>query len=283
MRAPVEMECAWHDYLKTGDALNEDERAYFRRIASGEADDAEFDDSLMRLVRFLRAHHGRPVVLIIDEYDAPVMAGYTYGYCQGVVSFLKAWLTGVLKDGGTALAFACLTGVQRISKESIFSDINNIKVTAPLSTDSDERYGFTDAEVVALSSYLGTELHLDETGEWYDGYRFGGLSVFNPWSAVSYLASGQAGGVPGQHRLERRGWGCRALCGRGHARAAPHAPWARRPHCVGSCAFTRVLFTCFVWVSGVGDSAALQRRPRLPRSSRRAPRGRCPARTATPR
>lgn len=93
MRAPVEMECAWHDYLKTGDALNEDERAYFRRIASGEADDAEFDDSLMRLQVSARPSC-RPVVLIIDEHDAPVMAGCTYGYCQELVAFLKAWLTG---------------------------------------------------------------------------------------------------------------------------------------------------------------------------------------------
>lgn len=90
----VEMEYVQHDCLKTSDALNEDERAYFRRVASGEADDAESNDSLMRLIRFLRAHHGRPVVLLIDEYDAPVMAGYTYGYCQGVVAFVKAWLTG---------------------------------------------------------------------------------------------------------------------------------------------------------------------------------------------
>lgn len=188
---------------------------------------------------------------------------------------------GGLKDGA-ALAFACLTGVQRISKESIFSDLNNIKESTPPSTDSDERYGFTDAEVVALSPYLGAEAHLDEMGEWHDGHRFGGLSVFSPWSVINHLASGQAGGVLGQHCLERRGWECRALCGRGHARAALRAPWARWPHCVGSRAFARVLFACFVWVSGVGDSAALQRRSRLPRSSHRAPRGRCPARTATP-
>lgn len=111
------------------------------------------------------------------------------------MAFLKAWLTGALKDGGAALAFACLTGVQRISKESIFSDLNNIKVSSPLSIDSDERFGFTDAEVAALSSYLGAEAHLDEMGEWYDGYRFGEASVFNPWSVINYLASGCRPGV----------------------------------------------------------------------------------------
>lgn len=85
--------------------------------------------------------------------------------------------------------------MQRISKESVFSVLNNIKVSTPPSTDSDERCGFTDAEVAALSIYLGAEAHLDKMGEWYDGYRFGGLSVFNPWSVINYLAFGQAGGV----------------------------------------------------------------------------------------
>lgn len=98
----VEMEYMRNDHLKTSDALNEDERAYFRRIASGEADDAEFDDSLMRL-QVSACPSCRPVVLLIDEYDAPVMAGYTYGYCQEVVAFLKAWLTGGLKDGALPL------------------------------------------------------------------------------------------------------------------------------------------------------------------------------------
>lgn len=195
VRTLVEMEYARHDYLKTSEALNENERAYFQRVAAGEADEAEFGDSLMRLVRFLRAHHGRPVVLLIDEYDAPVMAGYTNDYYPEVVNFLKAWLTGALKDGGAALAFACLTGVQRISKESIFSDLNNLKVSTSLTSDFDERYGFTDAEVCALSEYLGLSGHMDEARFWYDGYRFGRMDVYNPWSVLNYLDAGCTPGV----------------------------------------------------------------------------------------
>ncbi len=191
----VEMEYARHDYLKTSEALNVEEQSYFQRVAAGEADDADFGDSLMRLVRFLRAHHDRPVVLLVDEYDAPVMAGYTHGYYHEVVGFLKRWLTGALKDGGAALAFACLTGVQRISKESIFSDLNNLKVSTSLSADFDERYGFTDAEVAALSTYLGKAVHLAEARAWYDGYRFGRVDVYNPWSVINYLSSGCRPGV----------------------------------------------------------------------------------------
>ena len=191
----VEMEYARHDYLSESDALSQYEQEYFRRIASGAASVGEFNDSLMRLVRVLSAHHRRPVVLLIDEYDAPVMAGYTYGYYVEVTTFLKAWLTGALKDGGAALAFACLTGVQRISKESIFSDLNNLKVSTSLSTEFDERYGFTDAEVSALSAYLGLTGHMDEARSWYDGYRFGSMNVYNPWSVLNYLNSGCKPGV----------------------------------------------------------------------------------------
>lgn len=191
----VEMEYARHDYLGESETLNPDERAYFRRVAAGEADDAEFADSLMMLARFLWAHHGKPVVLLVDECDAPVMAGYTNGYYREVVSFLKGWLTGALKDGGAAPAFACLTGVQCIPKGSVFSDFNNLKVSTSLSADFDERYGFTDAEVAALSAYLGHAGSLDETRSWYDGYRFGRVDVYNPWSVINYLDSGCTPGV----------------------------------------------------------------------------------------
>lgn len=130
------------------------------------------------------------MVVLIDEYDVPVMAGHTYGYYDEVAGFLKGWLTGALKDGGAALAFACLTGVQRISKESVFSDLNNLTVSTPLSQDFDERYGFTDAEVQALAAYLGHPGRMDEAREWYDGYRFGRVDVYNPWSVLNYLRQG---------------------------------------------------------------------------------------------
>lgn len=129
------------------------DRAALARIIAGDGTGADYADSLLILARALRMCHGRATVLLIDEYDAPVMAGYSApqgGYYQKVVSFLKGWLTGALKDGGDALAFACLTGVQRISKESIFSDLNNMVVSTALSQDFDERYGFTDAEVAEL-------------------------------------------------------------------------------------------------------------------------------------
>ena len=191
----IAAEYARHAYLESSSALLEPDVALFRRIVAGTATDAEWAVSLESLCRMLRAHHNRGVVLLVDEYDAPVMAGYTNGYYDEAVDFFKGWLTGALKDGGAALAFACLTGVQRISKESIFSDLNNITVNTTLSSEFDERYGFTDAEVAALAAYLGHADCMTEAREWYDGYRFGKTDVYNPWSVLNYFKQDCAPGV----------------------------------------------------------------------------------------
>lgn len=179
-----------HAYLLEAAGMDEGTRARFLRVKDGVADEGEYADSLLWLARMLTRHHGRRAVILIDEYDAPVMASYSApngGYYRQAIEFLKGWLTGPLKDGGEVLAFACLTGVQRISKESIFSDLNNLVVSTALSTDFDERFGFTDAEVAALSAYLGHGGCMDEARAWYDGYRFGDASVYNPWSVLNYF------------------------------------------------------------------------------------------------
>ncbi len=183
----VRSEYARHAYVEDLAVLTESDAGLFRRIVSNAATDADYSMSLMALCRMLSQYHGRGVVVLIDEYDAPVMAGYTYGYYDDVVGFLKGWLTGALKDGGASLRLACLTGVQRIAKESIFSDLNNLSVSTPLSVKFDERFGFTDAEVSALASYLGHPDCMEEARHWYDGYRFGGIDVYNPWSVLCYF------------------------------------------------------------------------------------------------
>ena len=186
VRAAMAQEYLRHGYLLESSALGDLERERFERIAGGTASEGEFASSLLFLTRMLQKHHGRQVVVLIDEYDAPVMAGYTYGYYDEVVAFLKGWLTGALKDNN-ALAVAVLTGVQRISKESIFSDLNNLRVDTSMDLASDERYGFLDAEVRALAAYRGQESAVALAREWYDGYRFGSVDVYNPWSALSFF------------------------------------------------------------------------------------------------
>lgn len=186
IRESVASEYERHRYLLDGDELSSDERASFERIVGKRAPDEELSASLLTLTRLLAVHHGKQAVVLIDEYDAPVMAGYTYGYYDEVVVFLKGWLTGALKDNN-ALAVAVLTGVQRISKESIFSDLNNLRVGTPMNVASDERYGFLDAEVQALAAYRGQEDGVAAAREWYDGYRFGNVDVYNPWSVLSFF------------------------------------------------------------------------------------------------
>ena len=188
-------EFARHSYLLDSENIGPHDKGAVRGILSGSASESDFAGSVLSLARLLRAHHGQPVVLLIDEYDAPVMAGYSAsdgGYYSEVVAFLRRLLTGPLKDGGEVLAFACLTGVQRISKESIFSDLNNLVVSTALSTDSDERFGFTSDEVASLISYMGypDEDYANEARRWYDGYRFGSAEVYNPWSLLNYINYG---------------------------------------------------------------------------------------------
>lgn len=178
-----------HYYLLESDRLKDADRRYARDIIDGHCDDRELGRSLVNLSSMLSVHHGHRVVILVDEYDAPIMAGYTHGYYNDVVTFLKSWLTAALK-GNDTLAFAVLAGVQRISKESIFSDLNNLLVDTSLSIYSDERYGFTQQEVDALASYLGVSYSREEMKRWYDGFRFGKVDVYNPWSALNYFAGG---------------------------------------------------------------------------------------------
>ena len=195
LRDMLVAEFSRHSYLLGSDKIEAHDRDAVNSVLAGAASESDYAGSLLYLARLLRAHHGRPVVLLVDEYDAPVMAGYSApggGYYREVVTFLKRLLTGPLKDGGEVLAFACLTGVQRISKESIFSDLNNLVVSTVLSTDSDERFGFTSDEVAALIAYAGypDEAYVGEARLWYDGYRFGNIDVYNPWSLLNYINYG---------------------------------------------------------------------------------------------
>ncbi len=189
--ATVAAEYSRHGYLAESPRLSLAERETFMRIVDGRGDGADAKRSLAILTRLLYVHHGRRAVVLIDEYDVPVMAGYTYRYYDEAVTFMKAWLVGALKDND-ALAFSVLTGVQRISKESVFSDLNNLLVNTSLDTVSDERYGFMQDEVDALANYLGFASSTEELRAWYDGYRFGTVDVYNPWSVLNYFFNGCA-------------------------------------------------------------------------------------------
>ena len=178
-----------HRYLLESPHVLDLEREKFGRIFMGQAPVEELEQSLTYLVSLLRRHHRQQVVILIDEYDKIVTEGHLHGYRDQATGFLKRWLTGALK-GTVDLRLAALTGVQRVSKESIFSDLNNFVVDTALDHRYAEAFGFTRPEVEELAARLGHADKLAELAEWYDGYSFGGEAIYNPWSVLNYLDQG---------------------------------------------------------------------------------------------
>ena len=141
----------------------------------------------LRLFAHLHQYHGTETVILIDEYDRPITEGYLGGFRDKATRFMRSWLTDALK-GTVDLRLACVTGVQRVSKESIFSALNNFVVDTPLSERHAESFGFTEAEAEALARYMGlSDDKIAEMRDWYDGYCFVGIRVYNPISTLRYL------------------------------------------------------------------------------------------------
>jgi hypothetical protein len=189
IRVLVSKEFRRHDYLLEG-KLNSGDQAQFERMVAGEPAPGELAASLGFLTELLHARHGQKAIVLIDEYDAPITNALALGAYREAVAFVRPFLSGALKSN-PHLEKGVLTGVQRVSKESIFSGLNNVKVNTPLDRGSDERFGFTQAEVEALASYLGHPESVPVLKEWYDGYRFGDADIYNPWSVLSFFSEGR--------------------------------------------------------------------------------------------
>ena len=162
---------------------------FYKKIIAGQATEAEYSISILRLSRMLREHYGQSVILIIDEYDTPIQAGYINGFYNEAIQFIRDLFSSALKDNDN-LAFGFLTGILRVAKESIFSGLNNIYVYSVLDDKFSDYFGFTDMEVKQLVHYYALDDKLAEIKEWYDGYRFGEVEIYNPWSVLSYLKNG---------------------------------------------------------------------------------------------
>ncbi|MGK3966501.1 AAA family ATPase [Sorangium sp. So ce118] len=177
-----------HRALLTTGQLSEWEERHFRAILDGTANRAGYERSLLDLSTYLRRAHGERVVLLLDEYDEPIHAGYTHGYAPQILGFCRNFLTEALK-GNPHLFKAVLTGILRVARESIFSGLNNIAVYSLLRPELNTCFGFTENEVEALLDRAGEGARLDDVRAWYNGYLFGGQVVYNPWSILSFLSS----------------------------------------------------------------------------------------------
>lgn len=146
-------------------------------------------NSLQTLSIAVRKTTGRQPIILIDEYDVPIHDAHEKGYYEEALGFEKTWLSAGLKDNAQ-LQFAVVTGVLRIAKESIFSDLNNLKVYSLTSDTYGEFFGFTGEEVRELTEYYGVPERMEEIQDWYDGYRIGNQEIYNPWSVINYFADG---------------------------------------------------------------------------------------------
>ena len=172
-------------FLLEGDTLHQEEKAVFEAILSIKADRATLQYSLKDLTAYLNRYYQKPVLVLIDEYDAPVQYAWDYGYYKEAIVFVRNYLSSVLKTN-PYLDFAVLTGVLRIAKES-FSSLNNLEVASVAFGSYMEVMGFTYGEIEQMAADFKASDKLPEIKAWYDGYNFAGQEIYNPWSVVNYF------------------------------------------------------------------------------------------------
>lgn len=178
-----------HKELLDSEKINAYDKEYLQKVAGQKADEVELSQSLLILSRALDEHYGVAPVIIIDEYDTPIQQGYTAGFYDQAVSFMRNFFSGGLKDN-MHLSYGFMTGILRVAKESIFSGLNNLKINSIMDQKYSEYFGFTAEEVRALAAYYKVPNKYAEICEWYDGYRFGNTDIFNPWSVSYYFSNG---------------------------------------------------------------------------------------------
>ena len=172
-------------FLKMSDKLGEDEKKEYRAILDENMSEATLFWSLKNLSELLEKHYETKVILLIDEYDVPLAKAFENGYYDKMVFLIRNLLEQTLKTNNS-LKFAVMTGCMRISKESIFTGLNNLKVLSITDERFDEYFGFTDEDVKEMLRYYDREDHYEEMRNWYDGYRFGSTDVYCPWDVLNH-------------------------------------------------------------------------------------------------
>ena len=194
LRTVIGNEAGRFRFLRESSALDDEDKNAYKRLINVEMDsyasysmsDSTLRDSLKTLSQLLNKHYHRKVILLIDEYDVPLDKAFQGGYYDEMVSLIRNMLGNVLKTNDS-LYFAVLTGCLRISKESIFTGLNNLNVMTVSDPYFCSSFGFTEQEVLKLLQYYGVEEFLDTIRSWYDGYQFGDTSVYCPWDVIKYV------------------------------------------------------------------------------------------------
>lgn len=185
----IESEARRFKFLMYSDNLDADDKAMYRDLLSLHGADVaaiSLRFALKKLSELLYKHYGQKTLILIDEYDVPLDKAFQHGYYREMVALIRGLFGETLKTN-EFIQFAVLTGCLRVSKESIFTGLNNFKVLSITDARFDEHFGFTDAEVQQLLHVYNLEEHLAETKEWYDGYRFGEVDVYCPWDVINHV------------------------------------------------------------------------------------------------
>ena len=175
-----------HRYVLNGKKLSEEEKENYRELLKRTAAPGDYATALKWLSFYLKKYHEKNAIILIDEYDVPLENAYFRGFYGQMVDFIRSLFESALKTND-ALEFAIVTGCLRISRESIFTGLNNLKINSILSDNYAEYFGFTGLEVEEMLKNYGLEEKFPEVRQWYDGYLFGNTEVFNPWSIINYV------------------------------------------------------------------------------------------------
>ena len=177
-----------HKELLASDKCDEYSKKTYAKLADGKVSEVELASALLDLSAMLHKHYAVAPIIIIDEYDTPIQQGYQKDYYDKVIRFMRNLFSGGFKDN-QHLSFGFLTGILRVAKESIFSEMNNLSINSVLDNKYSAYFGFTADEVMEMAEYYGAADKYDEICQWYDGYRFGKTEIFNPWSVVNYFSN----------------------------------------------------------------------------------------------
>lgn len=178
-----------HHKLANSDKISKYEKEYFAKILNRTASEVELTSALEKLSKMLTVYYEKAPIIIIDEYDTPIQEGYSKDFYEESISFMRNFFSSAFKDNRN-LSYGFLTGVLRIAQESIFSGFNNLTVNSVLDKEYDHYFGFTDEEVTEMLEYYGASEKKNELKDWYDGYLFGNVKIYNPWSVVNYISKG---------------------------------------------------------------------------------------------
>ena len=178
--------CDDHAYLTESEKVTEEQKRIFRRLNDQTASLTDVQGALLVLMKMMRAYYGKPVILLLDEYDVPIAKASANGYYTEMLEVIRGMMSTALKDNDT-LRFAVITGCLRIAKESIFTGTNNFVSDTISSSHLNESFGFTQADIDQILKDADCLEHAADIKNWYDGYHFGDLDVYCPWDVMNYL------------------------------------------------------------------------------------------------